>query len=104
MGNGTGNLSRGKSYISGATPFGFSTVLGDFNQDNKVDLAATQPNGIGILDGDGTGEFNDAFSYHTIAPAMRDMVGADFNNDGKQDFAIVGPSFGGYKVRFHPLR
>ena len=96
LGNGTGNLIRGKSYISGQFIFGSTpTVTGDFNQDGKIDLATTQPNGVAILDGDGTGTFNDALAYHTIAPAMRDIVAADFNNDGKQDFAIVGPSFGG---------
>ena len=98
LGNGTGNLTRSKSYISGAMIFGvgFTTaVFGDFNEDGKVDLAATQPNGVGILIGDGTGSFNDALRYDTHAPAMRDMVGGDFNNDGKQDFAIIGPSFGG---------
>ena len=95
LGDGTGNLVRGKSYIAGAVILGSSTALGDFNQDGKIDLASTQWNGIGILDGDGAGGFNEAYSYHMHAPVMRDMVGADFNNDGKQDFAIVGPSFGG---------
>lgn len=99
LGNGTGNLTRGKSYLSGVLIFSSSSaVLGDFNEDGKVDLAATQPKGIGILNGDGTGAFNDALRYDTHAPAMRDMVGGDFNNDGKQDFAIVGPSFGGIQV------
>ena len=98
LGNGTGNLIRGKSYISGSFIFGFSTVAADFNQDGKVDLAGSQPNGIGILDGDGTGEFNDAYSYPMFAPAMRDMVRGDFNNDGKVDFAAVGPSFGGLQT------
>ncbi len=40
-------------------------------------------------------EFNDALSYHTSIPFMRDLVAADFNNDGKQDFAIIGPGFQG---------
>ena len=98
LGNGTGNLIRGKSYGSGS--IGFSGVysigaLGDFNEDGKVDIAAIQPAGLGILEGDGTGAFNDALSYHTSIPGMRDLVAADFNNDGKQDFAIIGPGFQG---------
>ena len=46
-----------------------------------------------MLDGDGTGAFNDALSYHTSTVGMRNLVAADFNNDGKKDFAIIGPAF-----------
>lgn len=89
LGNGTGNLFRGKSYASSAP-----AVLGDFNEDGKIDLAASQPVGIAILDGDGTGSFNDALSYHTSLMNPRAMVAADFNNDGKQDFAALSPANG----------
>ena len=95
LGNGTGNLARGKSYASGINTFGGSGALADFNEDGKIDIAGVQPQGFAILEGDGTGEFNDALSYHTSIPFMRDLVAADFNNDGKQDFAIIGPGFQG---------
>jgi len=48
LGNGTGNLVQAKSYTSGFTTFGAGSsfaVLGDFNEDGKVDLAAVQAPG-----------------------------------------------------------
>lgn len=96
LGDGTGNLVPFKTYASGLTIFGASAfgVLGDFNEDGKMDVAAAKTQGVGILDGDGTGAFNDAVTYTTSMSGMRDVVAADFNNDGKQDFAIIGPGFG----------
>ncbi len=91
LGNGTGNMVQAKSYASVAP-----TVLGDFNEDGKIDLAASLRSGIAILDGDGNGAFNDALSYPTSLTSPRGIVAADFNNDGKQDFAAVGPPFGSF--------
>lgn len=96
LGNGTGNLVQAKSYTSGFTIFGAGSsfaALGDFNEDGKVDLAAVQPRGVGILDGDGTGAFNDALSYQTTIPNPDYLVAADFNNDGKQDFVTASAAF-----------
>ena len=93
LGDGTGNLTRGKSYTSGSTLFGAVSsfaALGDFNEDGKVDLAAAQNQGIGILDGDGTGSFQDGSRYQTHMADPRNLVVADFNNDGKKDFATFG--------------
>jgi hypothetical protein len=96
FGTGTGNFVLGKSYASGNTIFGSSSafaVLGDFNEDGKIDLAAAQPKGIGILDGDGTGAFQDALTYHTSISRPRYLLAADFNNDGKQDFVTASGDF-----------
>ena len=95
LGDGTGNLIRGKSYPSGVAVLGSPAVLADFNEDGKTDIAGLQRTGIGILDGDGTGAFDDALSYLTSEPLMANHVVADFNNDGKQDFAVIGPDFRG---------
>ena len=94
LGDGTGALFPGKSYASGFTGFGASptAVPGDFNEDGKIDLVAAQRRGVGILDGDGTGAFNDALSYSVSVANPSYLVAADFNNDGKQDFATLSPN------------
>jgi hypothetical protein len=96
LGNGTGNLTQAKSYSSGFTIFGAAlfAALGDFNEDGKIDIAAVHRTGIGILEGDGTGAFNDALAY-TVSTNPHYLIAADFNNDGKQDFATIGPGFQG---------
>lgn len=98
LGDGNGNLTRAKSYSSGAIGFvGDSFALfGDFNEDGKIDLAAAQRSGIGIMIGDGAGAFHDALSYSSVLASPRAMVVADFNNDGKKDFAALGQPFGGF--------
>ena len=100
LGDGNGNLTRAKSYTSGASGFigpAFA-VFGDFNEDGNIDLAAAQRSGIGIMIGDGTGAFHDALSYPSVLTSPRGLVVADFNNDGKKDFAALGQPFGGFPV------
>src|SRR6185503_19955773 len=57
-----------------------------------------QRSGIGIMLGDGTGAFHDALSYQSVLTSPRGLVVADFNNDGKKDFAALGQPFGGFPV------
>lgn len=98
LGDGNGNLTRAKSYTSGAIGFTGPSfaVFGDFNEDGHIDLAAAQRSGIGIMIGDGTGAFHDALSYSSVLTSPRGVVVADFNNDGKKDFAALGPPSGGF--------
>ncbi|HEU4713142.1 MAG TPA: FG-GAP-like repeat-containing protein [Pyrinomonadaceae bacterium] len=98
LGAGTGHFTTGKSYTSGVTGFVGTAfaVFGDFNEDGKVDLAAAQALGIGIMNGDGTGEFQDARIYPTNLTSPRAMIVTDFNTDGKKDFAVLSPVLGGF--------
>ena len=98
LGDGNGNLTRAKSYTSGAIGFSGQSfaVFGDFNEDGHIDLAATQRSGIGIMLGDGTGAFHDALDYSSVLTSPRGVVVADFNNDGKKDFAALGQPSGGF--------
>ena len=98
LGDGNGNLTRAKSYTSGAIGFSGQSfaVFGDFNEDGHIDLAATQRSGIGIMLGDGTGGFHDALSYSSVLTSPRGVVVVDFNNDGMKDFAALGQPSGGF--------
>jgi len=63
-------------------------LVGDFNGDGKLDLAAATDNGIAILLGNGNGTFQ-PFSHvpslFSNDPEDELLALADFNNDGKLD-------------------
>jgi hypothetical protein len=95
--DGSGGLSPGQMLTT--RPRAYDIAAGDFNGDNKVDLAvrangdfgcSATPGGIAILTGSGTGSFaigNDI--PNTGSPGYLALT--DFNRDGKLD--IVGPFF-----------
>jgi hypothetical protein len=79
------------SYPTGNVPF--SVALGDFNGDEKLDIATVNYSDatVSVLlnKGDGT------FAPKTIVPvphAPGSIVAADFNRDGRADLAVVSPS------------
>jgi hypothetical protein len=63
--------------------------VGDFNGDNKEDLAVSYEtsNNVSILLGDGTGHFADPVPFGAGDPGS--LAVGDFNNDGKQDIAVT---------------
>lgn len=74
-----------------------SVVLGDFNGDGNLDIAADGsslgPNGLQIFLGDGHGGFSPTAPITYDALAMRGLgqIGlGDFNHDGKLDLVVVG--------------
>jgi hypothetical protein len=67
---------------------GSSVVVGDFNGDGKLDLAAASYGYVRILLGDGAGNFTLAPSPYVIASGASVAVG-DFNGDGKLDLAVA---------------
>jgi Bacterial Ig-like domain (group 3)/FG-GAP-like repeat/FG-GAP repeat len=64
-------------------------VLGDFNNDGRLDLASTNFNGstISVLLGNGDGSFQPQTTYATgVSPVA--IASGDFNRDGNLDLAV----------------
>jgi len=99
LGDGIGGFNAPKTYAIGNGTT--APVFGDFNEDGKIDIAVGQgPNAttfsIQILYNEGGGAFTAPTGMSATIARPTDMVAADFNNDGKQDFATVsGLSSGG---------
>src|SRR4029077_20234423 len=85
LGNGDGTFKNG---IPTALNVSFPRfVLGDFNNDGNLDIAAITGSSISVLLGKGNGKFS--------APVVTDTVDAtqiyagDLNNDGKLDLVAL---------------
>jgi hypothetical protein len=105
---GVGSFIAESAFSVGGGPT--QLVLGDFNNDGKLDLAVAHkgtsgggfghhggsPGGVSILlgNGDTNGTFGKATEYDTNQPAAAIAVG-DLNNDGKLDFVVANAASGG---------
>jgi Bacterial Ig-like domain (group 3)/FG-GAP-like repeat/FG-GAP repeat len=88
LGDGTGNFTLASSSATGSNPY--SVALGDFNGDNKLDLAVANEDGtVTILVGDGKGNFSLTSSPTPSSYDMPIVVVGDFNGDGKLDLAVT---------------
>jgi hypothetical protein len=96
LGDGAGNLTFASSLQAGLNPY--SLAVGDFNGDNKLDVAEVNycgnqddcfsaPGTLIVFLGDGSGNFN-TVSTSTIGYEPNSVVVGDFNGDGKLDLAI----------------
>jgi len=93
LGNGDGTFGAATTYATLPSLLGgFSSVTaGDFNGDGKLDLAAGEDGGVGVLPGNGDGTFGarsdficDASTHHNS------VIAGDFNLDGKIDLVSAG--------------
>lgn len=90
LGNGDGTFQQPVTIPTGNQPW--SIVVGDFNNDGKPDLAVTNyaDNTVTLLLGNGDGTFTQsAGSPYAVGKNPTAMVAADFNNDGRLDFATA---------------
>jgi len=91
LGNGDGTFRTHVDYATGTGPS--SIAVGDFNGDNRLDLAvAAHPaNVVSVLLGRGDGTFQPHVDYATgTGGGNGAVVVADFNRDNRADLAVAG--------------
>ena len=68
-----------------------NVLLGDINNDRKLDLIVTcaRVRTITVLEGKGNGQFGAALSTTTLAEPPGEIAIADLNGDGKLDIAVA---------------
>ncbi len=86
LNNGDGTFTAGGHFDQGINHR--LTLAGDFNNDGKLDLVASDENGISVLLN--TGDANFASGIPTaVSATFPTFVVSDFNNDGKADVAAL---------------
>ena len=88
LGNGNGTFKSATSFISGRSPYSLGS--GDFNNDNKLDLAVVNSgdNTVSVLLGNGDGTFQARKNFAVGGSPLSDMTVDDFNNDNMLDVAV----------------
>jgi hypothetical protein len=92
LGNGDGTFKPPVNYGTDQTPQGMA--LGDLNGDGKLDLVTANEEGgfgqgsISVLLGNGDGSFKPATNIR-VGTFPSHIVLADFNGDGKLDYALT---------------
>jgi FG-GAP-like repeat/FG-GAP repeat len=97
LGDGTGNFGPPANVTVPSSSSTVGPVIGDFNGDNKLDVAVVDAthNGPGGLPrfhvtfGDGLGGFGSTVSTSFDAPEPSSVEGGDLNGDGKVDLVTV---------------
>jgi hypothetical protein len=98
LSNPDGSLQPGVSFGTNSSTLAY-VVVGDFNGDQKLDIAATDYyNGdVEILLGNGDGTFTagQTFATDTVSsPWPENLALGDFNHDGKLDIAVANVESG----------
>jgi hypothetical protein len=93
FGNGDGTFSNQTTYPTGSGSRPYSIAIGDFNNDNQLDIAIANQgsNGFGVFLGRGNGTFFNQLNYFIGDGSLPVSIAVgDFNNDGRLDIIITG--------------
>jgi hypothetical protein len=90
FGDGNGGF---RNSLGGSVKNVFKAVRADLNGDGKPDIVALTNSGVTVMLGDGAGGFGQPASFPDDA-AVGGLVVGDFNNDSKQDVAVLAAGNG----------
>ncbi len=99
LGNGDGTFQA--PMTTPMEPNGVRLATGDFNQDNKLDLAValSSAGAVGIMLGNGNGTFG-LTDLYTAQPGTSRLAIADFNGDSRLDIAASNFTVNSFSVFF----
>ncbi|CAF0853554.1 unnamed protein product [Adineta steineri] len=93
LGFGNGSFTIPYKYSTDNNSFPLSLVIGDFDNDNKLDIAIAnyQNESVGIFFGYGNGFFKDEMIFFSVSYNFNPyaIAAADFNGDNRLDIAVV---------------
>jgi hypothetical protein len=92
LGLGNGIFSMPTTYSTGNNSFPLSVAIGDFHNDNKLDIAVANYGifSVGVFFGYGNGSFEDQMTFFTsFGSNPYSIATGDFNNDTRLDIAVV---------------
>ncbi|CAF1321342.1 unnamed protein product [Rotaria sordida] len=91
LGNGNGTFSEEQLFYLPGSSRPQSLIIGDFNNDNQLDIAVanSRDQSISLLFGRGNGSFAPYISQETIYSSPVSIAVGDFNNDRKQDIVVA---------------
>ncbi|CAF4756631.1 unnamed protein product [Rotaria sp. Silwood1] len=92
LGYGNGSFTNQTVYSTGSGSYPFSVAVGDFNNDNIIDIVVVNQgtNTVGLFLGYGDGTFANLIQF-SMSYGSRPfaIVVGDFNNDTKLDYAVA---------------
>jgi hypothetical protein len=92
LGYGNGSFTMPTKYLTGNNSSPRSVVVGDFDNDTRLDIAIANygTSSVGILFGYGSGTFTDQMTFFSSNGSNPYMITTgDFNNDNRLDIAAI---------------